>query len=111
MAQNHNEGNNHQEHHMIELDVYLKVFAALIVLTGLTVLFFFIRHQIGWLAVPLAFIIATTKAALVMMYFMHMKYENTLNRLIFGLGFFFLMVLIFFSGIDIYTRVFQGSTL
>lgn len=108
MANNNHE---HAEHHFIEFNVYVKILVALLVLTGLTLFFFFVRHDIGWLATPLAFLIATTKAALVLMYFMHLKYDKMLNRVIFGTGFFFLMLLFFFCAVDIFTRVTEHSTL
>lgn len=98
MGQNH----NHQEHHIIPSKVLFNTFIALIVLTVLTV--GAAQMHLGWLAVPIAFAIAITKAMLVMMYFMGLKYDSKLNRLIFSLGFIFLALLFVFCAIDIATR-------
>lgn len=100
---------NHNEHHITPLSVYLKVAGALFALTILTVT----AHQmhLGILAAPVAFLIATVKAALVIMYFMHLKYDTPLNRIIFGCGFFFLLVLFIFSVLDIWTRLQYTSVL
>jgi cytochrome c oxidase subunit 4 len=97
------------QHHIIPLSTYLKVAGALFVLTILTVVF----HQmhLGALAGPVAFLIAAIKAALVLLYFMHLKYDNMMNRVIFGSGLFFLMLLIAFSALDIWTRIQASSTL
>jgi len=63
------------------------------------------------LAAPVAFIIAAFKAALVLMFFMGLKYDKPDNRLIFATGFFFLALLFIISVLDIYTRIAETSTL
>ena len=109
MAQNHSSSESHGEHHVIPFKILLNVFITLVVLTILTVVF----HQmhLGFLAAPVAFVIATAKASAVIMYFMGLKYEVVLNKIIFALGFIFLLVLLFFCALDIWTRVLQASTL
>ena len=97
-------------HHIIPLKTYLKVFAALIFLTLLTVV-----TAKGMDLHPfngaIAFIIAATKAALVMAIFMHLKYYAKSNSIII-LGSFGCVVLLFiFCVIDIYTRIPVESTL
>jgi cytochrome c oxidase subunit 4 len=52
----------------------------------------------------IAMLVATIKASFVLAFFMHLKYDNLMNRVIFGSGFFFLMLLIAFSAADIFTR-------
>lgn len=54
--------------------IYWAVFGALIVFTVVTVVAAGI--DLGGLNVPLALIIATTKAALVGLFFMHLRYEG-----------------------------------
>ena len=105
MAQN----TAHTEHHVIPMKVYFAVFSALIVLTILTV----VAHEmhLGVLAAPIAFLIATAKALLVLGYFMHLKYDNMMNRVIFGSGFFFLVLLFLFCFADISTRALEVSPL
>lgn len=102
---------NHEIHHVTPFSVYVKVAGALFALTFLTVFAAQFHSQLGPLGAPIAFLIAGVKAALVLMYFMHLKYDNWLNRLIFATGFFFLAVLLIFSALDIWTRVVETSTL
>ena len=97
------------QHHIIPLKTYFKVAAGLILLTFATV--FFHELHLGPLAGPIAFLIAAIKASLVLLYFMHLKYDNMQNRVIFGSGIFFLLLLIGFSALDIWTRISQLSTL
>ena len=108
MASNHNE---HSPHHVTPMSVYIKVAVALYVFTILTVVAHYFEHALGPMAAPVALLIATIKAALVMMYFMGLKYDNNQNRVIFGCGFFFLVLLYFFTVLDIMTRINQTSTL
>ncbi|MGZ3742314.1 MAG: cytochrome C oxidase subunit IV family protein [Pseudobdellovibrionaceae bacterium] len=108
MADNHSDS---QGHHITPLNVYLKVAGALIALTFLTVIAHHFHEQLGALAAPVAFFIATIKAILVMLWFMHLKNDTVINRAIFGAGFFFLALLLAFSGLDIWTRVTEFSTL
>lgn len=100
---------NHSEHHIVPLSDYIKVFSALIVLTVVTVAA--AQVDFGALNTLIAFAIATVKAVLVMAIFMHLKYDDRLNTVIICSSFFFLILLWLFSYADIYTRVFQPSTL
>lgn len=102
-------GNNHNEHHVIPFSILAKVCVALLVLTVLTVATS--RMHLGVLAAPVAFVIAFTKAMLVMAYFMGLKYDEKSNRIIFSLGFIFLALLFVFCALDIWTRVIETSTL
>ncbi len=68
-------------HHEIP---YLKVFAALMVLTIITVAIgIFLRFENEFVNVLLALLVAAVKGSLVAMYFMHLKYEGKLIYLIF----------------------------
>lgn len=103
------EKREHLEHHVTPISTYVKVAVALYVLTVATVSF----HQmhLGALAAPVAFLIASVKAALVLLWFMHLKHDNMVNRVIFGAGFFFLALLFAFSALDIWTRITVQSVL
>jgi len=109
MANQNSHGGDHHSHHIIPLPIYLKTAIALFVLTILTV----VGHQmhLGALAAPVAFLIAAVKASLVLLFFMGLKYDNMMNRVIFSLGFFFLVLLFFFCALDIWTRILEISTL
>ena len=49
-------------------------------------------------------LVASVKAMIVILYFMHQKYENTLNRITFFSAFFFLVVFFSLSAMDVFTR-------
>ena len=100
-------------HHIISVSTYIKIFAVLI---GLTVLTVAVATPVtgvsfGALNALIAFGIASVKAALVLGFFMHLKYDDMMNRVIFGCAVMFLLLLWFVSILDIVTRVAQRSTL
>ncbi len=97
------------DHHVIPLKTYLSVFGVLIFLTVITVLA--AKVDFGAFNAVVAFGIASVKAGLVLSIFMHLKYDNMMNRVIIGTSVFFLLVLWFFSILDIATRISQQSTL
>lgn len=99
------------EHHVTPFNTYIKVALALFALTFLTVGAHALRNYIEPFSAIVAFAIAGVKAYLVMAYFMHMKYETKLNRIIFALAFAFLLLMFAISALDIYTRVYQGNIL
>ncbi len=101
--------NNQSAHHVIPAKVFGIILVALLILTVLTVTFH--TMHLGSLAAPVAFLIATTKAILVMAYFMHLKYDTLINKVIFGTAFFFVALLFVLCAIDIFTRVPVVSTL
>ena len=91
--------NNH-EHHIIPLGTYFKVFGALMALTVITVLT--AQIDLGATAnIILAMIIATAKATLVLMFFMHLYYDNRTNLIFFLGSILFLVIFIVFTLIDI----------
>ena len=97
-------------HHIVPFSTYMKVFAALIFLTALTVI-----TAKGMDLAPfngaVAFIIAATKATLVMAFFMQLLYQDKTNSYIIVGSFFFVVLLFIFCIIDIYTRIPVESTL
>lgn len=99
------------EHHIMPFATYMKVALALFALTFLTIGAHSIRTHLGALAPLVAFAIAGVKAFLVMAWFMHLKYESMENRIVFGLGFVFLLVLFGISITDILSRHFIGGVL
>lgn len=85
-------------HHIIPYKVYYVVFGALIFLTIVTVVT--AQIDLGVLNVPLALLIAGTKATLVVMFFMALKYDNKVNILVFGVGMLFVVVFLGFTMLD-----------
>lgn len=64
--------------HIVPRPVYLKVFISLLVLTVITVIVAGIDISPGW-NITMALFVATIKALLVMLFFMHLKYENKIT--------------------------------
>ncbi|MCS6837929.1 MAG: cytochrome C oxidase subunit IV family protein [Bdellovibrionaceae bacterium] len=97
-------------HFIVPKEVLRTTVLTLIFLTVLTVVTAKFM-DLGIFAGTVAFFIAFVKAMLVMMYFMGLKYDAKMNRWIFSMGFIFLVILAFFSVLDIWTRVHQSATL
>ena len=95
--------------HIVPFNIYIKVLSALLVLTVLTVLVS--QMDFGFFNVLIAMGIATIKAALVLLFFMHLKYDNKLFPVIFLTGVFFLIVIFLFCELDIVTRIPEFSVL
>ncbi|MEM6337322.1 MAG: cytochrome C oxidase subunit IV family protein [Bacteroidota bacterium] len=91
-------------HHKTPWKTLYAVFAALVVLTGVT--YVTAAHMdFGILDVPLAIAIASTKAALVVLFFMAVKYDKPVNGMIFVVGTLFVIV---FIGITLLDTTFRG---
>jgi cytochrome c oxidase subunit 4 len=82
--------------------VYLRTLIALFCLTGLTVGAAYIDFGAG--NVVIALTIATVKALIVAMIFMHLRYEKPVNAVIAGAGFMFLGLFLMFCLIDFDSR-------
>ena len=91
-----------QNHHIVPVKTYLVVFAALMGLMVLTVAVAF--FDFGLLNKGIALTIATTKAALVMLFFMHLRYSSKLVWVYAGLGFFGLLIMIIIAMGDYLAR-------
>ncbi|WP_413586085.1 cytochrome C oxidase subunit IV family protein [Bdellovibrio sp. HCB274] len=109
---------NNQKHdpnvlhpHISPTSMYLKVAGALFGLTILTVVAHQFHEALGAFNALVAFGIAAIKAGLVLLYFMHLKDDNNMNRMIFASGFFFLILLLLFSVVDIASRAIEVSPL
>ena len=84
--------------------VYALVLAALLVLTAATILISYV--DLGPFGTPVAFLIAATKALLVVLFFMHMKDAEGVVWLAALAGFFWLSILLVLSMSDFATRGF-----
>ncbi len=93
------------DHHIVPFSTYRNIAVALLAMTVITV--GASRVDFGIMNTVIAMIIATIKASLVLAYFMHLKYDNLMNRVIFGTGIFFLAVLLSTCLTDIFTRYSQ----
>ncbi len=80
----------------------VRIFLALMVLTAVTVAVSYVN--LGALNLPVALLIACTKAGLVLVYFMHLKGNLRLLWIVAGSGFLFLAILITLTLSDYFTR-------
>ena len=69
----------HDQHHVVPTTIYYAIFAALIVLTGITVAVAYV--DLGRWNTVAALVIACFKAMIVVLYFMHVKYSPRLITL------------------------------
>lgn len=92
----------HADHHIISPAVYGIVFGSLLLGTAITVVAAFINLGIFNPVVALA--IACTKAVIVILFFMHVKYQSKLVKLTVISGFFTFIVLITMTLTDYISR-------
>jgi cytochrome c oxidase subunit 4 len=93
--------------HIVSPRIYLAVFAALLVLTFATVQA--ASYDLGTMNVVVALAIAITKATLVVLYFMHVRYSSRLTWLVVASGFVWLAILIGITVSDYWSRGWLGS--
>ena len=105
----HAKGGHSQHHHIIPLKTYVQVLVALLVLTFLTVAAS--RFDFGAMNTVINIGIASVKASLVLAIFMHLKYDDKLYLVVLLTGVFFVIVMYFFSILDIVTRIAQSNIL
>jgi cytochrome c oxidase subunit IV len=88
--------------HVVPRKAYLAVFAALVVLTAVTTSVAFL--DLGPWNTAVALAIAFTKATLVVLIFMHLKYSSRLTRVVVAGGLFWLAILLALTLSDFFTR-------
>ncbi len=93
--------------HVSPLKVYISIFAALMVLSAITVGAAFVN--LGRFNSIVALTIAAIKATLVILYFMHVKYSSRLTKLTVVLSFFFVAILFAETLMDYATRGMPGG--
>lgn len=89
--------------HIVPLRIYFLVFAALMVGTALTVMV--ARVDLGPLNIVVALAIAGVKAAVVVLYFMHMRYSHRLNWIFAGAAVLWLFLLVGVTMADVLARL------
>lgn len=88
--------------HVVPARLYYGVFATLMILTAITVAVAFVN--LGRLNDIVALAIAATKAVLVILFFMHVRYSTRLTWLVVLAGFFWLGILLVMTMGDYLTR-------
>jgi cytochrome c oxidase subunit IV len=94
-----------QEHteHIVKPGTYLAIITMLLFLTGLTVYAAYVN--LGKFNIVVALGIATLKATLVVLFFMHAKYSPRRTQLVIIAGIFWLGLLLFMTLSDYISRV------
>ena len=88
--------------HVVDIKVFIIVWACLITLTGLTI--WVAGLELGNLSTFAAMIIATIKASLVLYFFMHLKYEPPVFRIMALVTVATLTVIILMTFTDVWFR-------
>ena len=96
----------HTHTHVVPKRIYFAVFFALILLTWVTTGVATI--DLGRWNIFVALAIAVCKASLVALFFMHVFYSTRLTKMIVGCSIFWLMLLLFITMSDIWTRDWMG---
>jgi cytochrome c oxidase subunit IV len=96
-------------HHVAPVRLYLVIFGALLVGTFLTVLV--AKFDFGAMNNIVMLSIACAKALLVILYFMHVRWSSRLTWVVAASGFFWLLILFFFTMADYMSRGWVAGTL
>lgn len=103
----HGHGHAHAGPHVLPLSLYLTVFGILLFLTVVTVWVSTLdlgKHGLGTLAIAIALFVASIKAALVAGYFMHLKYDDRFNSIVFFGSLVFMSLFFMFVFADLGAR-------
>ncbi len=90
--------NNNSQHHIVKYKTYFFVLLALLIFTSFSVAI--TRIDLGRLAIVSALLLASVKSSLVLWYFMHLKYENRVLRLMVALVLFVFVVVMIITFFD-----------
>ncbi len=93
-------------HPITSVRTYTMVFLALIVLTGITVAI--AKFDFGMLNTPVALGVAVIKGSLVVIYFMGLRHNTPLTKVVAVAGFFWLFILFGITMTDYLTRDWLG---
>jgi cytochrome c oxidase subunit 4 len=91
--------------HIVPKRTYISVWLSLLTLLAITVAVSYVR--LGWLNALSSVGIAVTKAVIIIMYFMHVRYSPRLLWIFVIAGFFWLSILFALSFGDYFTRVYM----
>lgn len=94
-------------HHVSSAAMFRTVLFALLVLTAITVAVS--RINFGPANLFIAMAIAAVKASLVILFFMHVKWDTAINKIVFLSSFLFLSLLFLFTLSDLATRRLDGE--
>jgi len=94
------------EHHIVSPKIYFAIFGALMLCTGLTIWAAEVdlNHIFSGLNIIIALVIATLKASLVVLFFMHGKYSSRRTQMVIICSVFWLAVMLFMTMSDYLSR-------
>lgn len=87
-----------------ETRVYIATLVALLILTGITVAAAGVQFGSSTANIVIALTIATIKASIVSLYFMHLRHDKPVNAIIAVAGYVFLGLLLLFTFLDVGSR-------
>ena len=93
-------------HVVTPVRTYVVIFVSLLVLTALT--YVVATQDFGWMNTPIALAVALLKASLVVIYFMGVRYNTPLTKVVVVAGFFWLFILFGLTLNDYLTRDWAG---
>jgi cytochrome c oxidase subunit 4 len=93
-------------HIITPVRTYVTIFVMLLILTGLT--YWVATNDFGALNTPVALGVAVFKASLVVIYFMGVRYNTPLTKVVVVAGFFWLLILFGLTMGDYVTRPWLG---
>ncbi len=99
-------GAAHAGPHVVPKRLYFGVFFALVILTWVTT--FVSTIDLGRWNIFVALAIAICKASLVLLFFMHVWYSTRLTKMIVVASLFWLILLLFLTMADFWTRTMMG---
>jgi cytochrome c oxidase subunit 4 len=102
-------GEDRVSEHIVSPRVYFAIFAALLLFTGITVWAAF--QNFGQFNIVIALAIATIKATLVVLYFMHARYSPKRTQLVIVCSIFWLAIMLALTLSDYTTRTQRESRL
>ncbi len=94
--------NEHESEHILSYGFLAQILAGLVALTAITVGVSYIDW--GFLNVPIALFVASSKATLVLLFFMHIKYEGMVIKVSFISTMVVLAIMISFTFWDVAFR-------
>ena len=97
---------DHTTHHILPKSTYYLIFLALMVGTALT--WWVATIDLGVMNNVIMLTIAVTKATLVVLFFMHVKYSSKLTWVVIAGSVFFLLILFMLTMNDYLTRTWQS---
>ena len=96
-------------HHVAPIKLYLAIFGALLIGTIVTVAVAYV--DLGFMNNVVMLVIACTKALLVVLFFMHVRWSSRLTWVVAAAGFFWLLILFGLTMTDYMSRGWVAGTL